>query len=175
MNASDVVALVRARWKLRKAHFSGPRVRLWGNPSVQIYGTLLLGNRVRFVSRPIPLEIAVGLGATLEIGDKSFINYGGSIAAMARVTIGPSATIGPHCLIMDNDFHELDPNRRDEMPESRPVVLERNVWLGARVIVLPGVTIGENSVIGAGSVVSKNVPAGVIAAGVPARVIRELP
>ena len=55
------------------------------------------------------------------------------------------------------------------------MVLGRNVWLGARVIVLPGVTIGDNTVVGAGSVVARNLPAGVLAAGVPARVVRSLP
>jgi len=122
----------------------------------------------------VPLELAVGVGATLEIGDRSFINYGGSISAMSSVSIGADATIGPHCLILDNDFHELDPGRRNEMPASRPVVLEQNVWLGARVIVLPGVRIGKNSAIGAGSVVTKDIPPDVVAAGVPARVIRKL-
>jgi maltose O-acetyltransferase len=75
---------------------------------------------------------------------------------------------------MDNDFHRLEPERRNERPESKPIVLEDNVWLGGRVIVLAGVTIGEDSVIGAGSVVTSDIPPKVIAAGVPARVIRGL-
>ncbi|HYP87619.1 MAG TPA: DapH/DapD/GlmU-related protein, partial [Polyangiaceae bacterium] len=59
-------------------------------------------------------------------------------------------------------------------PDSAPVILEENVWLAARVIVLPGVTIGKNTVVGAGSVVTKDLPSDVLAAGIPAKVIRPL-
>jgi len=172
--AGDARAALAARLHLHRAERMGPRVRLWGRPAVSIYGKLVMGDRVRLVSRPIPLEIAVGSEGTLEIGDNVFINYGGSIAATGHVRIGSSCTIGPHVLLIDNEFHRLEPDRRDEMPEAKPIVLEENVWLGARVIVLPGVTIGKDSVIGAGSVVTRDVPAGVIAAGVPAKVIRPL-
>ena len=75
---------------------------------------------------------------------------------------------------MDNDFHRLEPERRLERPPSRPVVLGSNVWLGGFVIVLPGVTIGDDSVVAAGSVVTRDVPPGVLVGGVPARPIREL-
>lgn len=114
-------------------------------------------------------------GATLSIGRSSFINHGTSIAALERVELGENATIGPHCMILDNDFHRLEPERRQELPPSRPVVLGNNVWLGARVIVLPGVTIGDNTVVAAGSVVTRDLPPGVVAAGVPAKVLRALP
>jgi maltose O-acetyltransferase len=76
--------------------------------------------------------------------------------------------------MMDNDFHSLEPEKRQVKPPSAPIILEENVWLGARVIVLRGVTIGKGSVIGAGSVVTKDIPPGVLAAGSPARVIRKL-
>lgn len=174
MTFGDLIAWARARFQLRKAEFRGWRVRLWGRPALGIYGRLVLGDRVRLVARPVPLELAVGRGATLEIGNNVFINYGGSISASSHVTIEQDTTIGPHCLILDNDFHELDPARRNEVPLSRPVVLEKNVWLGARVIVLPGVRIGQDSVIGAGSVVTRDIPPGVLAAGVPAKVLRHL-
>jgi acetyltransferase-like isoleucine patch superfamily enzyme len=141
---------------------------------VAVQGRLRVGDRVRLVSRPVCLELAVGGDGVLEIGEGAFINYGGSIAATKHVQIGKNCSIGTHVLIMDNEFHRLEPGRRNEMPDSRPIVLEDNVWLGARVIVLPGVTIGENSVVGAGSVVTRDVPANVIAAGVPARVLRPL-
>ena len=60
---------------------------------------------------------------------------------------------------MDNDFHRIEPERRLEWPESKPIIIEDNVWLGARVIVLAGVTIGDDSCIGAGSVVNRRHPA----------------
>jgi maltose O-acetyltransferase len=75
---------------------------------------------------------------------------------------------------MDNDFHRLEPERRLERPDSAPIILGENVWLGARVIVLSGVTISAGSVIGPGSVVTRDIPPRTVAAGVPARVIKEL-
>jgi maltose O-acetyltransferase len=76
--------------------------------------------------------------------------------------------------MMDNDFHRLEPERRDEIPPSAPIVLEEGVWLGVRVIVLRGVTIGAGSVVGAGSIVVRDVPPRSLAAGAPAKVIRTL-
>jgi maltose O-acetyltransferase len=77
-------------------------------------------------------------------------------------------------MIMDNNFHRLEPERRLETPPSAPVHLGENVWLGGRVIVLPGVTIGDHSVVAAGSVVTHDVPERTIVAGVPARIVRTL-
>ena len=77
-------------------------------------------------------------------------------------------------MIIDNAFHRLEPDRRMERPESGPAVLEENVRLGARVIVMAGVTIGADSAVGAGSVVTRDVSPGSVAAGVPARVVRDL-
>lgn len=171
----DLRAALCARWALRAAELEGPRIRVWGSPRVVVEGRMLIGDRARFVSKPACLELFVARGATLSIGRSSFINHGTSIAALERVEIGESATIGPHCMILDNAFHRLEPSRRQELPPSRPVVLEKNVWLGARVIVLPGVTIGENTVVAAGSVVTRDLPANILAAGVPARVLRSLP
>jgi maltose O-acetyltransferase len=134
---------------------------------------MLIGNRVRLVSTVATLELVSEPGGTLEIGDGAFINYGCSIAATRLVSIGPKCTIGPYTIIMDNDYHRLEPERRNERPESAPIVLEQNVWLGARVIVLRGVTIGADSVIGAGSVVTRDMPPRSLAVGAPAKVIKE--
>jgi maltose O-acetyltransferase len=163
-----------ARWFLRRAAALGPRVRLWGRPAVTCQGTLLVGDRARLVSDIATLELAVGPGATLSIGEGAFINYGTSIAATERVEIGPRCNIGTHCILMDNDFHRIEPERRDERPESRPIVLEENVWLGARVVVLRGVRIGAGSAVAAGSVVTRDIPPRSLAAGVPATIIRKL-
>ena len=88
--------------------------------------------------------------------------------------IGAHCNIGSHTIIIDNDFHRLDPERRNEMPDSAPIILEDNVWIGVRAVILRGVTIGAGSVIAAGSVVVKDVPARTLAGGVPAKVIRSL-
>jgi len=133
-----------------------------------------VGARLRLVSTIATTELVTGSGGWLEIGEGVFINYGCSISANEQVRIGDRCSIGTHVIIMDNDFHQVDPQRREERPNSAPIVLEENVWLGARVIVLKGVTIGHDSVVGAGSVVTRDIPPRCVAAGVPARVIRML-
>jgi acetyltransferase-like isoleucine patch superfamily enzyme len=171
---NDGRAVLRARWYLRKATSIGPRVRLWGRASVHNYGKLIVGNRTRLVSTIVPQEFFVGKGATLDIGESSFINYGCSIAANKHIKIGPRCHIGTYVIIMDNDFHRIEPERRTELPPSAPIIIEENVWLGARVTVLRGVTIGAGSVIGVGSVVTKDIPPRSVAVGLPARVIRQI-
>ena len=135
---------------------------------------MVIGDRVQLVSTVATLELAVEAGATLEIGERSLVNFGCSIVALDRVTIGPRSLIGPHCMIMDTAFHDVDPERRLEPPTARPITIEENVWLGARVIVMPGVTIGRDSVVGLGSVVTHDVPPRSVAVGVPARLVRTL-
>ncbi len=121
-------------------------------------------------------ELTTHADGRIEIGEQVFINYGTSISAHAMVRIGDDCKIGQYSIVMDCDWHELEtPSHYGGHGVPRPVVLEQGVWLGARVTVLKGVTIGRGSVIGAGSVVVSDIPDGVVAAGVPARVIRELP
>ena len=168
----DAAAVVRARYYFREAQALGPRVRLWGVPAVENQGQLLIGDRVRLASGISTLQISVGPHGTLRIGDRVLINHGCSIGATKLVSIGDRCNIGSQCILIDNAFHEIDPERRDQQPDSAPVILEDNVWLAARVIVLPGVTIGKNTVVGAGSVVTRDLPPDVLAAGVPARVLR---
>lgn len=166
--------VLRARWYFRHATALGTRVRLWGRAAVRNDGTMMIGERVRIVGTIVPVELYAGPGGALVIGDQTFINYGCSIAALERIEIGPRCNIGTYVIIMDNDFHRLEPERRNETPPSAPVIIEENVWLGARVTVLRGVRIGAGSVIGANSVVVKDIPPRSIAAGSPARIIRSL-
>jgi acetyltransferase-like isoleucine patch superfamily enzyme len=170
----DAGAVLRAHYYLRSAESLGSRVRLWGVPAIKNEGRLRIGDRVRITSTIATFELGVGPEGTMEIGSNVLINYGCSFGATKLLRIGDRCNIGTQCILIDNAFHELDPDLRDVQPESQPVILERNVWLASRVIVLPGVTVGENSVIGAGSVVTKNIPPNVLAAGIPARVIRPI-
>ncbi len=167
-------ALVRARWHLRSAASLGEKVRLWGTPAIYNFGTLIIGNKVRLVSTVATLELNVAKGGRLEIGDNVYINYGCSIGATESIRIGANCSLGCHVIMMDNDFHGLEPERRNEVPPSAPIVLEKDVWLGVRVTVLRGVTIGEGSVVGAGSVVTRDIPPRSLAAGIPAKVIRSI-
>ncbi len=114
--------------------------------------------------------------SVIEIGDGAQLNNGAVVkSAGAGIRIGPRALIGSQVWIYDSDFHELDPrHRHDGSPATAPVDLGENVFIGDRVLILKGVTIGKDSVVGAGSVVTTSIPEGVIAAGNPARVIRKL-
>jgi len=171
---SKIMAEVRALWYLRQADSVGRRTRVWGRPAFSVKGHMTLGKGVQMLSTVAKLEIVVEEGAILEIGDDVLINYGASIAATREVRIGAGSLVGMHAMLMDNDYHRLEPERRHERPESAPIILQENVWLGARVIVLRGVTIGANSVVGAGSVVTRDIPPNVIAAGVPAVVLKSI-
>jgi acetyltransferase-like isoleucine patch superfamily enzyme len=170
----EAAAVMRARYYLRSAQALGPRVRLWGIPAITNQGQLLIGDRVRLASGISTLELSVGPEGTLQIGDRVLINHGCSIGATKLVRIGDRCNIGSQSIVIDSAFHQLDPDRRNDEPAPAPVILEDNVWLAARVIVLPGVTIGKNSVVGAGSVVTRDIPPDVLAAGIPAKVIRPL-
>ncbi len=113
--------------------------------------------------------------ASLVIG--SGCGFSGTvIAAAEHIRIGNNVMCGANTFISDTDWHSVGiEERRTHRPGSTsPVIIEDNTWLGLNVVVLKGVTIGENSVIGAGSIVTHSIPAGVLAAGQPARVIREL-
>jgi acetyltransferase-like isoleucine patch superfamily enzyme len=169
----DGRAVLAAHWYLRKAEV-GTKVRVRGRPAINNGGRMVIGSRVQLVSTPARLELVAMEGGSLEIGERSLVNYGGSIAAARLVRIGARCLIGTHTIIMDNDFHRLEPERRLESPEPKPIVIGDNVWIGARVIVLGGVSIGSDSCIAAGSVVTDDVPPRSLAAGVPARVVRSL-
>jgi maltose O-acetyltransferase len=112
-------------------------------------------------------------GSLVTIGARTFVNYDCVLLDVARVQIGTDCQIGP-CVQLLCAAHPVEAARRRGRWEwGEPIVVGDNVWLGGAVIVLPGVTIGEDSVVGAGSVVTRDVPAGVVAVGNPARVIRE--
>jgi acetyltransferase-like isoleucine patch superfamily enzyme len=171
---TDAPAVARAHWHFRHAEMSGHRVRIWGTPKITAAGRLIIGDRTRFASTLAPVELVADRDGVLDIGAGTFINFGCNIAATKRITIGPNCNVGPYCMLLDNAFHHVQPERRQIRPESRPIVIGENVWLGARVIVLPGVSIGKGSVVGAGSVVTRDLPDRVFAAGVPARIIRSI-
>jgi acetyltransferase-like isoleucine patch superfamily enzyme len=170
----DGKAWLSSYWYLRQATSVGARVRVRGKPSIDNKGRMIIGSRVQLVSTVATTELVAMEHGTLEIGERTLVNYGCSIAAAELVSIGPRCLIGTHAIIMDNDFHRIEPERRLEWPESRPIIIEENVWIGGRVIVLSGVRIGAGSCIGAGSVVNADIPPRSLAVGVPARVIRQL-
>lgn len=164
--------VANGRYRLRKCSRVGRYVRVVGRPYVRNQGVMTIGDRVIMQSITVRCELVTHWGGHLEIGPRTWIGYGCSIAARRSVRIGADCHLGPYTNILDNDFHDVYDHH--VAPESRPVSIGDNVWIGTRVIILPGVTIGDGAVIGAGAVVTRDVPARTVAAGNPARVLREL-
>lgn len=116
----------------------------------------------------------VDYGSNISIGERTFVNYGLVALDVLPISIGSDVQLGPNTQLL-TPTHPLDPAlRRAKWEAGRPIVIEDNVWLGGGVIVLPGVTIGRNSVVGAGSVVTRDVPPNVLVVGNPAGFVRRL-
>lgn len=110
-------------------------------------------------------------GFNIHLGSGVFLNFDCVVLDVARVTIGDGTEIGPGVHIYTAD-HPRDPEvRRSGLEYGRPVHIGRNVWIGGKAIILPGVTIGDDALVGAGAVVTRDVPAGATVVGNPARVV----
>lgn len=149
-------------------------------------GKLMIGKNFRCANSPIYNSIGTiqpclfnisKPNSRIEIGDNVGIS-GSTINASTLVKIGNNVLIGSGCLISDTDSHPLNwkdrLNNDSSKIKSKPIVIEDHVFIGARSIILKGVTIGRCSIIGAGSVVTNSIPANVIACGNPAKVIKEI-
>ncbi|WP_396145533.1 acyltransferase [Flavobacterium sp.] len=113
--------------------------------------------------------------SSIHIGDNVTINNAFSAVAFSKIIIGNATLIGVNCVIMDNDGHNLHPQERNSTTiPTEDILIGSNVFIGDNVTILKGVSIGANTVIGSGSVVTNNIPENTIAAGVPAKVIRNL-
>jgi acetyltransferase-like isoleucine patch superfamily enzyme len=118
----------------------------------------------------------VDCGARLEIGEYSFIGRGSEFDVSHSVTVGQHVLLGPGVFVTDHNHNFARSMRIDQQGcRSAPVIIEDDCWLGAKVVVLPGVTIHRGAVVGAGAVVTKDLPAYSISVGVPARVIADRP
>jgi len=143
----------------------------------------------KHVSLYAGVSFALGENGTCKIGDFTLLN-GALIMADERIEIGQHVLVSWNVGIADSDFHPIDaaqrridtfalaPFYKDRPPrpvlKTAPVIIEDNVWIGMNAVILKGVTIGENSIVAAGSVVSKSVPANVIVAGNPAVIVKHL-
>jgi maltose O-acetyltransferase len=113
-------------------------------------------------------------GSHISIGAGTFVNYDCVMLDVAPIRIGEACQVAPKVQLLTAD-HPIDPEpRRLGWESGAPITIGDNVWLGGGAIVCPGVSIGENTVVGAGAVVTRDLPAAVVAAGVPARVLREI-
>ena len=168
----QALAVLRARSQLRACQRLGPRARIFGRCHVVNFSMIEVGERLLMYGDPVRCDLNAHGGGRLEIGNGVFINFGTSISAHTLVRIGDGCLIGQYSIILDCDYHDPAGSGGHGLP--RPIVIGDRVWMGARVTVLKGVTIGSGSVIGAGSVVTRDIPPGVLAAGVPAAVIKTL-
>lgn len=166
----------------------GPGLRAYGFPIVTVApgSVLRCGSDLHLVSDPIFSEPGVShpcvlrtlaSGASLLVGDDVGMS-GSTICAAQSVTIGDQVLMGANVVVTDSDFHPLAPERRRWSREgvaTAPVAIDDNVFLGMNSLVLKGVTIGRDAVVAAGSVVTRDVPAGAIVAGAPATVVGAVP
>jgi acetyltransferase-like isoleucine patch superfamily enzyme len=153
-----------------------------GRCEIRSEGYITVGRNVILDSfREIPISIQVGKDAKLSIGDDVCMNFGTFISCNISIQIGDRCLIAQDVMLLDDDGHPVEWRLRHdywpEGPDNRlggPIQIEDNVWISARAIILKNVRIGQNSVIGAGSVVTKDVPSNALVAGVPAKVIKKL-
>jgi maltose O-acetyltransferase len=133
----------------------------------ELFGTVGAG----VVVRP---PVYVDYGYHVSVGAGTFVNYGAVLLDVAPITIGADVQIGPNVQLL-TPTHPVEPEpRRAKWEAAKPIVIGDNVWLGGGAIVLPGVTIGADTVVGAGAVVTRDLPAGVLAVGNPARPVRRV-
>ena len=122
----------------------------------------------------IELPFICDYGYNISIGKNFFANYNCTFLDSASIKIGDHVLLGPNVSLYTSG-HPIDvENRKKLFQFAKPIIIENNVWIGGNTVVNPGVTIGENSVIGAGSVVTKSIPANVVAAGNPCKIIRKV-
>jgi acetyltransferase-like isoleucine patch superfamily enzyme len=163
--------LLFARYYLRSFRQVGKMASVNGKPLIRNHGEVYLGECVRIWSSISQAKIFVDRGAVLRIGDNSRIN-GCHLSVSFELIIGKNVRIAPDVLILDNDFHNVDDHFTHGKRQS--IIIEDDVWLASRCIILKGVRVGQGSVVAAGAVVSKDVPPYTVVAGVPAKVIKEI-
>lgn len=138
----------------------------------RIYLEKLLGEIGKNVYIEQPLH--ANWGKNTYIGNNVYVNFNLTLVDDTRIEIHDHTMIGPNVTIVTGT-HPLEPQLRKQKAQyNLPVIIEENVWIGAGVIILPGVHIGQNSVIGAGSVVTKNIPENVLAFGTPCKIVKKI-
>ena len=166
-HAAAVRQGAKARWSLRGATTVGRRAHVLGWPTVDA-GELHLGDDVRIWSAHRRTVLS-GRGR-LRLGDRCFVNVGTVLIAVEEISVGDDVAFGPEVYVVDSNSHGVEGRPH----VTAPVRIGDGCWLGARSIVLPGVTIGRRVLVGAGSVVTRDVPDDVLVAGNPAQVVRPL-
>ncbi|MFB6319138.1 DapH/DapD/GlmU-related protein [Saccharicrinis sp. FJH54] len=134
--------------------------RIWGEMS----GEPL--DPTTYIQKPVFVNHA----GFVRVGKNIYINHACTMLALGKIIIEDDVLIGPKVNLI-SEGHPVDPAKRKAL-EVKPVIIKRNAWIGAAATILPGVTVGENSIVAAGAVVNKDVPDNVIVGGIPAKVIK---
>jgi len=157
-----------------RLQLEGAVPQIIGDGTIEIGDDVLIGSQNTWI-----VGFKVSTAPRLLIGNRVDINYDTTISVADYVSIGDDTLIAMSVQIYDNPSHPLSPVRRLRresfaIDEARPVMIGRNVWIGASAIILRGVTIGDNAIVAAGSVVTKSVPSNTVVAGNPAKIIKTL-
>jgi acyl-[acyl carrier protein]--UDP-N-acetylglucosamine O-acyltransferase len=168
---SGIIRMLLAKFYLRKANSVGKYVSVNGKPIVENLGEMHFSDEVRIWSAIVQAKLYTGKKGKLIVGKNARLN-GVHIDAQQLVQIGNNVRIAPYTIILDSDFHDIANHFGDGA--IKPVIIQDNVWIATRATILKGVTIGENAVVAAGAIVTKDVPANSVVAGIPARVIKKI-
>jgi acetyltransferase-like isoleucine patch superfamily enzyme len=171
LRVRDLPASLWATAVLRWAGARSAIVTVDGRHPVLVTAGSITCGRLLLRCKTIPIEVGAGKNGSLVLGERVFINTGATVVAAHSIVVGDDCLIGDLVAIFDTDHHRMEPSRPTRFA---PVRLGANVWVGRSAIILPGVTIGDHAVIAAGSIVTGDVPARTLMAGVPARPIRTL-
>lgn len=184
---TDIIERMRSGKRITETDADFPRLCEEVENTRQLVGELNTGyhssDEVRALLERIwgqPLDTSVRMfppfytafGKTTRVGKEVFINFGCTFLDQGGITIEDGVFIGPEAKIL-SEGHPEQPALRHTL-QTEPVVIRRKAWIGAGAIILPGVTVGENAIIAAGAIVTKDVPDNTIAAGVPAKILRNI-
>lgn len=158
----------------RGVQLDGAIPLIFGNGRIEIGDDVVIGGRNTWT-----IGSKVSVDAELVIGDRVTIGYQNSITASVSVRIGDDTMLASNINIFDTPTHPISPARRlhhepPRLDECSPVVIGRNCWIGSSAMILQGVTIGDNSIVAAGSIVTRSIPPNSLAAGAPATVKRSI-
>lgn len=157
----------RGAWYKHKFHSVGSGLEVGSKVGICGLGKVMAGKNLH-LNKNVALSTFT-TQSEIKIGNGVLINDSTFIGAHGKLTIGDNTMIAAEVVILDTDWHGID----GQPPQERPVTIGNHVWIGLRAMILEGVTIGDNSIVGAGSVVTKSVAPNTIVAGNPARFIRE--
>lgn len=158
----------------RRLQIDGPLPYIAGDGTIEIGDDVYISGRNTW-----QVGFKVSTGARLKIGNGVFIGYANLLSVANYLEIGDGTMFAANVFVFDNISHPLSPARRARhesftMEETAPVIIGRNVWIGNGAMILKGASIGDNSVVAAGSIVTRPVPPNTVVAGNPARVIRDI-